>query len=98
MCVGLVCLVPMLHLTALPGSLEDPEMAHVIAMLGAMIASNLSGALFYATRVPEALAPGSFDRRLSSHSIFHLFVCLAASIHYACVLKHMSWRARHPCD
>ncbi|EGN92896.1 hypothetical protein SERLA73DRAFT_65012 [Serpula lacrymans var. lacrymans S7.3] len=46
----------------------------------------IAGALTYANRIPERLAPGKFDYFLASHQIFHFSVVLAALSHYACIL------------
>jgi adiponectin receptor len=42
----------------------------------------ITGAGIYAARVPERLAPGSFDIWGSSHQIFHIFVLAAAWSHF----------------
>jgi len=41
----------------------------------------ISGALIYAARFPERLAPGRFDLLGASHQIFHCFVVMAALAH-----------------
>ncbi|KAH7907291.1 hemolysin-III related-domain-containing protein, partial [Hygrophoropsis aurantiaca] len=46
----------------------------------------IAGALIYANRIPECLAPGKFDFIFASHQIFHLFVVLASLAHFNCVL------------
>ncbi|KAJ7185502.1 hemolysin-III related-domain-containing protein [Mycena filopes] len=43
----------------------------------------ISGALLYANRIPERLAPGKFDYFFASHQIFHCCVVAAAGAHYA---------------
>jgi len=45
----------------------------------------ITGAVLYANRIPERLAPGRFDYFFSSHQIFHIFVVLAALSTYVCV-------------
>ncbi|CAF3374376.1 unnamed protein product [Rotaria sp. Silwood1] len=50
----------------------------------------LTGACLYAARIPERLAPGLFDIWFQSHQLFHVFVVVAACVHYygICVLSH----------
>jgi len=50
----------------------------------------VTGACLYAARIPERLAPGLFDIWFQSHQLFHVFVVLAACVHYygICVLSH----------
>ncbi|KAI0052140.1 HlyIII-domain-containing protein [Auriscalpium vulgare] len=53
------------------------------------------GALLYANRFPERLAPGKFDIWFASHQIFHVFVVLAALAHYVCILTAFDhWHSR----
>ena len=42
----------------------------------------LTGALLYATRIPERFMPGKCDIWFQSHQIFHLLVVAAAFVHY----------------
>jgi len=48
-------------------------------LMGAMY---LTGAALYATRTPERFCPGKCDLWLQSHQLFHIFVIIAASVHY----------------
>ncbi|KAI0066838.1 HlyIII-domain-containing protein [Artomyces pyxidatus] len=53
------------------------------------------GALLYANRIPERLAPGKFDIFFASHQIFHFCVVLAALAHYVCILTAFDhWHSR----
>jgi len=52
----------------------------------------ITGAVLYAYRIPERLAPGRFDYFFSSHQIFHIFVVLAALSTYVCVLTAFNHR------
>ncbi|KAI9507590.1 hemolysin-III related-domain-containing protein [Russula earlei] len=52
----------------------------------------ITGAVLYAHRIPERLAPGRFDYYFSSHQIFHVFVILAALSTYVCVLTAFDHR------
>lgn len=47
-----------------------------------MAALYISGALFYAFRIPERFFPGKCDILFQSHQIFHLLVVAAAFVHY----------------
>lgn len=42
----------------------------------------LVGLVFYIKKIPERFSPKTFDIWFNSHTIFHLFVCLAAAIFY----------------
>ncbi|KAJ7640862.1 hemolysin-III related-domain-containing protein [Mycena polygramma] len=56
----------------------------------------ISGALLYANRIPERLAPGKFDYIFSSHQIFHFCVVAAAGAHYAGVLTSLNYSYSQP--
>ena len=47
----------------------------------------LIGAILFATRIPERFGPGKFDNFGNAHNIFHVFVVVAAIIHYNAGLK-----------
>ena len=47
-----------------------------------MAALYLTGALLYATRIPERFLPGKCDIWFQSHQIFHLLIVAAAFLHY----------------
>lgn len=50
-----------------------------------------TGAVFFLTRFPESLWPGSFDIWLSSHQIFHILVVGAALTHLYGVWQAFAW-------
>lgn len=50
-----------------------------------------AGAIFFVTRFPESLWPGSFDIWWSSHQIFHLLVVGAAMTHLYGVWQAFAW-------
>ncbi|KAJ7485452.1 hemolysin-III related-domain-containing protein [Mycena latifolia] len=54
------------------------------------------GALLYANRIPERLAPGKFDYFFASHQIFHCCVVAAAGAHYAGVLTALKYSYSQP--
>ncbi|KAH7922778.1 HlyIII-domain-containing protein [Leucogyrophana mollusca] len=83
--LGLSAVVPVTHLLISHG------VAKLLSEMGFgwLLTSGglyITGALIYAGRLPERLAPGKFDFILASHQIFHLFVVLAALAHFTCVL------------
>eukprot|EP00211_Chloroparvula_japonica_P006000 CAMPEP_0119135252 /NCGR_PEP_ID=MMETSP1310-20130426/18923_1 /TAXON_ID=464262 /ORGANISM="Genus nov. species nov., Strain RCC2339" /LENGTH=370 /DNA_ID=CAMNT_0007126119 /DNA_START=48 /DNA_END=1160 /DNA_ORIENTATION=+ len=67
----------------------------LISLMGFMY---LSGAVVYATRVPERWLPGKFDTFFASHNIWHLFVIGAAYAHYLALYHLHQWWESHPCD
>ncbi|TFK34452.1 hemolysin-III related-domain-containing protein [Crucibulum laeve] len=93
--LGLCAVVPVSHLIATHGASE------LLAEMGFgwLLASGalyIIGALLYANRIPERLAPGVFDYFLASHQIFHVCVVLAALAHYKCVLTCLQYRLLQP--
>lgn len=89
---GLSGAVPIGHLMVHKGLFSD-EIKEIIGDLILMGALYIGGAVLYAARVPERFLPGAFDFVLSSHNIFHLFVVLAALVHYFTVVRHYKFRA-----
>jgi len=88
--LGLGGIIPVTHLTLSNGINTLQEMGfHWILAAGAIY---IAGAILYANRVPERLAPGKFDLFFSSHQIFHVFVIIAALSTYACVLAAFDHR------
>ncbi|KZS88369.1 HlyIII-domain-containing protein [Sistotremastrum niveocremeum HHB9708] len=78
--------IPLSHMVLSHGftaACEEMGLAWVIYSMG----FYLVGALIYANRFPERLAPGKFDLFFASHQIFHVHVVLAALSHYVGVLK-----------
>ena len=67
------------------------------AAIGIVVQSALyvGGALLYAARWPERLAPGKFDLIGASHQIFHVAVFLAALVHAITSVDHYMWRTVH---
>ncbi|RDB29733.1 ADIPOR-like receptor SPBC12C2.09c [Hypsizygus marmoreus] len=93
--LGLCAIVPVSHLLVLHGS------RHLIAEMGVgwlLISGALYiiGALLYANRIPERLAPGRFDFFFASHQIFHFFIVFAALAHYHGALKALDYRLSRP--
>ncbi|EDR08031.1 uncharacterized protein LACBIDRAFT_184966 [Laccaria bicolor S238N-H82] len=92
--LGLCAVIPVTHLSLTHGFNE------LISSMGFgwLLASGalyIGGALLYANRIPEKLAPGSFDYFLASHQIFHVCVVLAAWAHYRGLLTCLHYRMSH---
>jgi adiponectin receptor len=83
--------LPYAHLAALGEPVYPQALPRLLAMGGLYIA----GALLYGYRVPERYFPGTFDRALQSHNIFHVCVFAAAVVHYRALWAHYEWRAGH---
>lgn len=79
--LGLSGVVPCIHYVALEGwyrAFYESALGYLVLMA----ALYILGALMYACRVPERWFPGKCDIWFQSHQIFHLFVVLAAFVHY----------------
>lgn len=57
----------------------------------------LTGVTFYINRIPEKYYPKKFDIWLNSHSIFHMFVFLAAVEFFFVMLYLSKERAKYHC-
>ncbi|KAK0532890.1 hypothetical protein OC835_003183 [Tilletia horrida] len=79
--LGLSAVFPVIHVCAMYGY----ETVSQIMGLSYVIASGamyIVGACLYMARIPERFAPGRFDLLGASHQIFHVFILLAALLHY----------------
>ncbi|KAI0825529.1 hemolysin-III related-domain-containing protein [Irpex lacteus] len=83
--LGLCGVLPVSHGLLSRGFEALQEEMGVLWLLGSAWL-YLEGAVLYANRIPERLAPGSFDIFLSSHQIFHVHVLAAVLAHYQCVM------------
>ncbi|KAL3315237.1 Adiponectin receptor protein 1 [Cichlidogyrus casuarinus] len=84
--LGLSALVPCAHYMALNGyesSVNDAAFGW-LALMGLLY---VFGAILYAVRIPERIFPGKFDLWFQSHQIFHVFVVIAAFVHYVGVQR-----------
>ncbi|EJU05643.1 Hly-III related protein [Dacryopinax primogenitus] len=89
--LGLCAVIPVTHALSASGYYRIKyEMG--LDWLLASGAMYVIGALIYAGRVPERLAPGKFDIFGTSHQIFHVFVVGAALSQYACVVTALNHR------
>ncbi|KAK8116169.1 hemolysin-III family protein [Apiospora sp. TS-2023a] len=78
---GLRSVVFVVHGLVLHGwELQKARMS--LVWMGWMAASNIVGAVLYATRIPERWAPYRFDLCGASHQVFHIFIIAAALIHF----------------
>lgn len=78
---GLSGIAPATHYGIVNGwekSLEEVAIGWLILM-GSLY---ITGALFYAMRIPERFFPGKLDIWFHSHQIFHCFVIAGAFVHY----------------
>ncbi|EWC43804.1 hypothetical protein DRE_07313 [Drechslerella stenobrocha 248] len=78
--MGTSAVFPLMNGVLLHG-LEETQRRCGLGWLLAEGASMISGAVLYATRVPERLKPGRFDFVGSSHQIFHVMVLVGAMCH-----------------
>jgi len=89
--LGLCSIVPVTHAIWASGyHMSRHEMG--LDWLLASGALYVAGALIYAGRVPERLAPGKFDIFFTSHQIFHCCVVGAALCEYVCVVVALNHR------
>ncbi|KAF9530243.1 hemolysin-III related-domain-containing protein [Crepidotus variabilis] len=93
--LGLCAVVPLTHMLSIH-SLTELVTKMGVNWLIASGALYIGGALLYANRIPERLAPGSFDYWFASHQIFHVCVVLAALAHYRGVLNSLHYRMQQP--
>jgi channel protein (hemolysin III family) len=83
--------VPTVHLQyALPNNVASP----FIVGLSLMIGLYFVGVLVYAFKIPERWFPGQFDTWLHSHQLWHIFVFVAAAVHFFnCASMYIQWEA-----
>jgi len=74
--LGMFGVVPFIHFVAVYGY---HRAAQWLVVMGALY---LTGAVLYASRIPERFFPGKCDIWMQSHQIFHLFVVAAVMAHY----------------
>lgn len=81
--VSLGCLsaLPVVHLIILFGLKQAILQASLqnMMLMGAMY---LTGAMLYASRIPERFVPGRVDIWFQSHQIFHILGVMAAFVHF----------------
>ncbi|VDK17320.1 unnamed protein product [Anisakis simplex] len=79
--MGLSSIVPAIHLFITDGIrvLLDEASLHWLLLMGLLY---LTGAAVYASRTPERCFPGKCDLLFQSHQLFHMFVVVAAFVHF----------------
>lgn len=94
--MGVSGVVPCIHKLFLhstePGAIKTLTLEVLMGMLYA------TGAVVYATRIPERWAPGKFDIAGNSHQLFHMLVVAGAYVHYQAGLMYLRWRDANGCD
>ena len=79
--LAFLCAAPIGHYVAQNGFYTGTVEAALYWMI-LMGALYITGAVLYATRVPERFLPGKCDIWFQSHQIFHVLVIVAAFVHY----------------
>lgn len=88
--------VPVLHLTFLNGFKATWAF---FELAGISVLMYILGVIVYANRFPEKFYPGRFDLAgLTSHAIWHVFVCLGIFFHYLASLKFYANRYTYGCN
>ncbi|KAJ2785760.1 hypothetical protein H4R18_000306 [Coemansia javaensis] len=83
-------LVPTIHAAVLNGYANAVDRMSLWYVLG-MCMLYFAGTVAYTFKLPERLRPGKHDVLLHSHQIFHVFVVLAALLHYVGIIRALSW-------
>lgn len=89
--LGLSGLIPAVHYGIIFGGYKAFNVG-ALGWLILMAILYIVGAILYAARIPERLFPGKFDIWFQSHQIFHVFVVIAAYVHYHGITKLASYR------
>ncbi|KAI6658613.1 Adiponectin receptor protein-like [Oopsacas minuta] len=85
-CVGSFGVIPAMHAIGVQGLGPAMSLGGMALMFcGGMF--YIVGAGIYAIRFPERIFPGKCDLLLQSHTIFHIFVLIAATFHYFSLLR-----------
>jgi len=83
--LGAACAAPLLHL--LPHRRFDAPTVELATGVGWTLGTYLIGVVFYATGVPESLAPGRFDYFAASHQWWHVCVVVAALLQHDTLVR-----------
>ncbi|ORY96858.1 hemolysin-III related-domain-containing protein [Syncephalastrum racemosum] len=89
-------IVPVMHLILLNGL----HVTFVFFRLAAVsVTMYILGVVVYANRFPEKMFPGKFDfAGMTSHAIWHVFVCLGIYFHYLASLQFYAQRFTYGCS
>uniref|UniRef100_A0A8C4R8W0 Adiponectin receptor 2 n=1 Tax=Eptatretus burgeri TaxID=7764 RepID=A0A8C4R8W0_EPTBU len=79
--LGLSGVIPTVHFMATEGFLQATT-AGQCGWLFLMAMLYITGAVFYAARIPERFFPGTYDIWFHSHQIFHVMVVAGAIVHF----------------
>lgn len=84
MSFGLSGLIPAIHwlLTSHDKLVFSVSLKYSFGCLLLMGVLYITGALLYASRIPERFFPGKCDYWFHSHQLFHILVIAAAVVHY----------------
>ncbi|KAJ7493454.1 hemolysin-III related-domain-containing protein [Mycena galericulata] len=82
--LGVVVVFPFIHCVVRYG-FEQASKSLSLGWIAVEIAAYVGGALLYAERFPECIAPGKFDIIGASHQIFHICSLAAVSVHFIAV-------------
>ncbi|KAG5490707.1 hypothetical protein JKF63_00829 [Porcisia hertigi] len=89
--VGFSGVIPIIHFTII-FPINAASMSTVLGVF-LMVLLYSSGVFFYVTKFPESRYAGHFDCWLSSHQMWHLFVSMAAFVHYFnCISMYQLWK------
>ncbi|KAJ2801735.1 hypothetical protein H4R20_003559 [Coemansia guatemalensis] len=83
-------LVPIVHAAVLNGYADAVDRMSLWYVVG-MCALYIVGTVIYAFKIPERYRPGKHNVFLHSHQIFHVFVVLAAILHYVGIIRALTW-------
>ncbi|KAJ2082907.1 hypothetical protein H4R24_001237 [Coemansia sp. RSA 988] len=83
-------LVPIIHAAVLNGYIDAVDRMSLWYVVG-MCALYIVGTVIYAFKIPERYRPGKHNVLLHSHQIFHVFVVLAAILHYVGIIRALTW-------
>ncbi|KAI9314484.1 hemolysin-III related-domain-containing protein [Dichotomocladium elegans] len=87
--------VPVVHLIILNGFWPTIKF---LQWLLVSVSMYLLGVIFYANRFPEKFYPGRFDfAGMTSHAIWHVFVCFGIYFHYIASLHFYKHREEFGC-
>lgn len=88
-------IVPLLHLMTIKGAV-DTFLFLKPALISALM--YICGVTVYAKRFPEKFFPGKFDAAgMTSHAIWHIFVCLGIFVSFSSSLRKLSRINRLTC-
>ncbi|KAA6412758.1 MAG: adiponectin receptor 1 [Lasallia pustulata] len=92
--LGLSAFIPIIHSILLHGWKVQNQRMSVTYFLGLALL-NFSGAVTYASRIPERWYPRRFDIYGASHQIMHLLVILGALSHTTGLVRAFDyWHSR----